>query len=144
MFESLTLEEKMLLVERISILTLTQQFKELFKAIARELVQEDRDSLIVIKDIIVRRIKKILQKELYNMLELVYIKPPRGLKFLKDRGVLLPNKQLVPQEIRNKAQKIINKIVKLLVYQSKISLFKFLLLIKLVKLGALRDKRLKN
>ena len=50
----------MLLARRISILTLVQQFKELFKSIARELVIGDIEGLAVIKGIIVRRIRETL------------------------------------------------------------------------------------
>ena len=62
---------------------------------ARELAAGDIGGLAVIEGIVVRRIREILQGELCNILELVYIKPPRGLKFLKDGGVLLPDGYLV-------------------------------------------------
>ena len=95
-FKSLTPKEKTLLVGRISVLALVQQFKELFKSMARELAAGDIEGLAVIKGIVVRRIRETLQGEPCNMLELVHIKPPRGLKFLKDGGVLLPDGRLVP------------------------------------------------
>ena len=50
----------MLLVERISILALIQQFKELFKSIARELAAGDIGGLAIIKGIIARRIRETL------------------------------------------------------------------------------------
>ena len=56
MFESLMPEEKTHLAGRIGILALVQQFKELFKSIARELAKGDIGGLAIIKGIVAKRI----------------------------------------------------------------------------------------
>ena len=144
MFESLTPEEKTLLAGRIGVLALVQQFEELFKSVARELATGDMGGLAVIEGIVARRIRETLQGEPCDMLELVHIKPPRGSKFLKDGGVLLPDGRLVPWAMRNRAREIANDIAKLPVHREEIPPSRFLLPAKPVELEAPGDEESKN
>ena len=79
-----------------------------------------------------------------NLLNIIYIYILRGLRFFKDKLVLLLNKRLIPQEKRKAIIILLNYIISILFYKKNILFFKFLTLINPIKFKILEVKELKN
>ena len=108
-------------------LAMVTRFEELFTSVAKEVSKQEMGGLAIIEGLVSRRIRETLQAEpCGDPLDVVHVKIPRGSRFLKDGGVLLPDRRLVPWELRNRARTLANEIRALPEHEAEIPPSKFL------------------
>ena len=137
--------EVTVLTGSIARLAMVTRFEELFTSVAKEVSKQEMGGLAVIEGLVSRRIRETLQAEpCGDPLDVVHVNVPRGSRFLRDGGVLLPDRRLVPWELRNRARMLANEIRALPEHEAEIPPSKFASPLDFVEPNAPKSGESKN